>query len=115
VSTHDETTAGIEFDAWVDGERYTAAEETSVLDPVLDESIVTVPQLSAEDVDTAVDSAREAFDREWEATINTDRSARKAFDREWEATINTDRSARKAFDRQWEATTTGDRSARLFE
>lgn len=76
VSTHDEATAGIEFDAWVDGERYTAAEETSVLDPVINESLVTVPQLSAEDVDTAVASAWEAFDREWEATTPRDRSAR---------------------------------------
>jgi len=75
VSKHDAATADIKFAAWIDGQEVTGESVTQVLDPVIDESIVAVPQCDSGDVDAAVDAARDAFDREWEETTSRDRSA----------------------------------------
>lgn len=73
---HEEATAGVTFDAWIDGESYAAEERAAVLDPVIDEEIIGAAACDAGDIDTAVSAAWAAFDREWEATTPRDRSAR---------------------------------------
>jgi len=75
IRKHEDVTAGREFAAWIDGANYAAETVSSVLDPVVDEPIVDVPQCGPEDVDTAVEAAWDAFDQEWEGTTPRDRSA----------------------------------------
>ncbi|SDY25955.1 aldehyde dehydrogenase family protein [Halobellus clavatus] len=73
---HDEATSDIAFGAWIDGERHTAGAERSVEDPVIGRPIVDIPLSDSAGVDTAVDAAWTAFDREWESMTVRERSAR---------------------------------------
>jgi len=75
VSKHDEVQSSTEFGAWIGGESYTTDGSIAVQDPVIDEEILTVPDCSAADVDTAVDVAWDAFDSSWESTVPRDRSS----------------------------------------
>lgn len=75
-SEAERATEGIEFEAWVDGQRYGTSNSTAVRDPVIDEPIVSVPDCDGTDIDRAVSAAWDAFDREWAETTPRDRSAR---------------------------------------
>ncbi|MFB6308820.1 MAG: aldehyde dehydrogenase [Haloarculaceae archaeon] len=75
-SKHEAATADVEFGAWIDGELQTRGPKAGVVDPVTGDSIVEVPQGDAAAVDTAVETAWDAFERRWEAASVRDRSAR---------------------------------------
>jgi aldehyde dehydrogenase (NAD+) len=64
------------FEAWVDGApREAASGETfETLDPVVDESILSVPRCDEADVDAAVEAAQAAYDAEWSQTTPEERS-----------------------------------------
>lgn len=64
----------LEFDAWIDGDRYTAGTERPVFDPVVGEPIVAAAHCDSDAVNDAVDAAWRGFDREWADTTPRERS-----------------------------------------
>ncbi|WP_135305099.1 aldehyde dehydrogenase family protein [Haloarcula amylovorans] len=72
----DEATADVQFDAWIDGAAHTTAggERFETCDPTVEEPITTVPRCDEDDVDAAVDAARNAFEGKWGDLTNSERS-----------------------------------------
>lgn len=66
---------GDEFEAWIDGEQYSAAsgETFETIDPVVDEPITTLPRCGKSEIDVAVDAAQEALEGEWGETSVAER------------------------------------------
>lgn len=71
-----EATNDQSFDAWIDGQRATAAsgDRFETRDPVTDEVLTTVPRCGAEDVDRAVSTASAALETEWGVLAGTERA-----------------------------------------
>jgi aldehyde dehydrogenase (NAD+) len=63
----EEATEGISFNGWIDGEQRTASsgERFETNDPAVNEPITDIPRCTAEDINTAVDAAKTAFESEW--------------------------------------------------
>lgn len=62
------------FDAWVGGSAYETAETIVTRDPVTDEAIIEVPLFDSNDVDSAVQTAWEAYNDTWSETTPSERS-----------------------------------------
>ncbi|MFC6723564.1 aldehyde dehydrogenase family protein [Halobium palmae] len=75
-------TASREFAPWIDGGHYSPETENSVrtVDPAVNHPIVSIRACNAEDVDSAVDAAWDAFDGTWSSTAPAERAAKI---REW--------------------------------